>query len=223
MSFDSFEQVPFGAESFAENPDPRCACVLLLDVSGSMAGAPISELNAGIQLFKDELLSDPLAARRVETAIVTFGPVKLETTFQTANNLYLPTFQASGDTPIGSAIQMGVEILNQRKNDYRNNGIQYYRPWIILITDGEPTDSWQGSAELIKKGESDKAFSFFCIGVSSANMSILKQISVREPLPLKGYSFKEFFLWLSSSLKRVSESVVGTNVPLLPPHGWAEV
>ena len=48
----SFEQVPFGSESFADNPEPRCPCVLLLDTSGSMAGQPIRELNDGIQAFK---------------------------------------------------------------------------------------------------------------------------------------------------------------------------
>lgn len=37
------------------NPEPRCPCVLLLDTSGSMNGSPISELNKGLQVFKDEL------------------------------------------------------------------------------------------------------------------------------------------------------------------------
>jgi uncharacterized protein YegL len=57
---------------FAENPEPRCACVLLLDTSGSMAGEKIDALNEGIRTFKEELQGDPLASRRVEVAIVTF-------------------------------------------------------------------------------------------------------------------------------------------------------
>jgi len=51
------EQIPFGADDFAENPEPRCPCVLLLDVSGSMNGKPISELNAGLTTFKPFLAS----------------------------------------------------------------------------------------------------------------------------------------------------------------------
>jgi uncharacterized protein with von Willebrand factor type A (vWA) domain len=38
-------QKPFGTDDFALNPEPRCPCLLLLDVSGSMAGEPITELN----------------------------------------------------------------------------------------------------------------------------------------------------------------------------------
>ncbi|MBO9633495.1 MAG: hypothetical protein J7578_10300, partial [Chitinophagaceae bacterium] len=71
----SFEQIPFGSESFADNPEPRCPCVLLLDTSGSMSGKPIAQLNEGIQTLKKELLADPLASKRVEIAVVTFGPV----------------------------------------------------------------------------------------------------------------------------------------------------
>jgi hypothetical protein len=51
-----FDQIPFGAAEFADNPEPRCPCLLLLDTSGSMQGAPISELNRGLVAFKDELI-----------------------------------------------------------------------------------------------------------------------------------------------------------------------
>ena len=67
---------PFGfADDFADNPEPRCPCVLLLDTSGSMQGDPIDQLNAGIRAFKTELMADSLALKRVEISIVTFGPV----------------------------------------------------------------------------------------------------------------------------------------------------
>jgi hypothetical protein len=69
------EQIPFGTTEFADNPEPRCPCLLLLDVSGSMKGQPITELNAGLTTFKDELAADALAMKRVEVGIVTFGPV----------------------------------------------------------------------------------------------------------------------------------------------------
>ncbi len=69
------EQITFATSDFASNPEPRCPCILLLDVSGSMNGRPINELNAGLVTFRDELLADPLALKRVELGIVTFGPV----------------------------------------------------------------------------------------------------------------------------------------------------
>ncbi len=36
---------------FPDNPDPRCAVVLLLDTSGSMSGQPIIELNKGLNII----------------------------------------------------------------------------------------------------------------------------------------------------------------------------
>ena len=217
------EQISFETNDFAVNPEPRCPCVLLLDVSGSMGGAPIDELNAGLQLFKDELAADSLAMKRVEVAIVTFGPTKIETPFTSASTFYPPTLAVQGDTPMGSAITQGLELVAARKTEYRANGISYYRPWVFLITDGGPTDSWQSAAAAVHEGEASKAFAFFAIGVKGANMDILKQISSREPLSLEGLKFRELFSWLSSSLRSVSRSTPGTEVALESPKGWASV
>jgi uncharacterized protein with von Willebrand factor type A (vWA) domain len=57
---------------FAENPEPRCPCVLLLDTSSSMRGAPIAALNEGLRAFREDLMQDALALRRVEVALITF-------------------------------------------------------------------------------------------------------------------------------------------------------
>ncbi len=94
------EQISFETNDFASNPEPRCPCVLLLDVSGSMRGQPLEELNAGLTIFKDELAADTLAMKRVEVSIVTFGPVSVETPFTSAATFYPPTLQAQGDTPL---------------------------------------------------------------------------------------------------------------------------
>jgi len=219
----SFEQIPFGSDSFADNPEPRCPCVLLLDTSGSMSGTPIQQLNEGIRTFKQELMSDPLATKRVEVAVVTFGPVTIDNDFHTVPFFQPQPLTANGDTPMGAAITAGIDLVTKRKQEYKSHGVAYYKPWIILITDGAPTDSWAAAARMVKEGEDRKAFAFFAIGVEGADFATLKQISVREPLKLKGLMFREFFIWLSASMKMVSSKNPGSSINLIPPSGWSEL
>jgi uncharacterized protein YegL len=222
------EQVPFGSAlvELASNPEPRCPCVVLLDTSGSMAGAPIAALNAGLRAFQLELQADSLAAQRVEVALVTFGgQVTVVQDFISAQAFQAPTLTTAGDTPMGAALLRSIELVNERKRMYKQAGLHYFRPWIILITDGGPTDEWHTAAQQIKDGEAAKLFAAFGIGVVGANFEKLRQMTTREPLPLEGYKFKEFFVWLSQSMRSVSQSKPGEegNVALPSPKGWASL
>lgn len=215
------------AVEFAENPEPRCPCILLLDTSGSMQGGAISALNAGLAQFKENLEGDSLASRRVEVAVVTFNTdVSIVQDFVTVDMFEPPTLTAQGMTHIGAAIHRALDLLQARKSQYRNNGIAYYRPWVFLITDGAPQGEEemvvQAAAQRIAEEEQNKRVAFFAVGVGDADMGRLAQISVRTPVKLNGLNFVEMFVWLSASMQRVSQSQVDEQVAL-PPPGWGSV
>jgi uncharacterized protein YegL len=216
----------FDAAEFDDsNPEPRCPCVLLLDTSGSMDGTRIAALNEGLAAFRDDLDRDELARLRVEVAIVTFGGrVDLVQDFVTADQFQPPTLGTAGDTPMGGGINLSLDLIEQRKKTCRANGVPYFRPWVFLITDGEPTDGelWKEAARRVQAAEDGKKVAFFAVGVGGASLQVLAQISPRQPLALNGLAFREMFQWLSTSMRTVSHAEVDAEVPLQTPIGWAK-
>ncbi len=205
------------------NPDPRCACVLVLDTSISMSGAPIAQLNQEMVAFSRDLKRDKLASARVEIAVVTFGPVRLAQDFVSASDFEPEQYSSEGITPMGEALTLALDLVAQRKHFYRSVGMMYYRPWIFLVTDGAPTDEWQAIAARIKQEEAnEKGLVFFSVGVDDADMDMLAQLSLRPPQKLIGYSFIEMFQWLSVSLSSVSHSQIDEQVKL-PPISWTNL
>lgn len=212
---------------FADNPEPRCPCVLLLDTSGSMRGGPIRALGEGLAAFRDEVLQDPLARRRVEVAVVTFGGVvRVAQDFVTVDHFQVPPLAADGLTPMGTAILKGLDMVEERKARYKANGVAYYRPWVFLITDGapegEPEALVQEAAARVRAEEAAKRVAFFAVGVEGADLAQLAALSPRPPLRLHGLRFVELFVWLSRSTRQVASSRVGDQVAL-PPVDWGSV
>jgi uncharacterized protein YegL len=225
------EQTPFHSKiTLASNPEPRCPCVLVLDTSGSMGGEPINQLNDGIQCLIDELCRDGLASKRVELSVITFGSsVKLACDFTPPTAMHPPVFHADGPTPMGEAVVRAYEAIESRKEEYRMAGIQYYRPWMFLITDGEPTDSnseyWKKAIKLVRDGEAAKRLLFFGVAVQNSNQKTLDTLcpESRPSVKLQGLHFSEMFRWLSSSLKSVSNSTPGAQLQLPSPNGWTSI
>ena len=192
-----------------------------------MEGEPITALNQGLMAFKDDLCKDPLASRRVEVAVVTFdSKVKVVQDFVTADQFEPPALTAQGSTLMGSAILKALDMIAVRKAQFKSAGVLYYRPWVFMITDGEPQgetdDILQQVAQRVHDEEEHKRVAFFAVGVENANMARLQELVVRTPVKLVGLNFVEMFVWLSRSAQAVSHSKMNEQVAL-PPPGWGTV
>ncbi len=211
-----------------ENPTARVPVCLVLDASFSMDGEPIRELNKGVKLFFDSIIEDEIARYSAEICVVSFGNTsKLELDFASVENQRIPRIEASGTTPMGSAVNLALDMLEQRKREYSEVGVDYYQPWMVLMTDGRPTDSINDAVKRTVMMVKERKLTIFPIGIGSdADMSTLARFSPnRTPLRLKGLNFAKFFEWLSQSVSRVSQSNPGDIVELDGNgiKGWGEL
>ncbi len=204
-------------QELVENPTARVPVCLVLDVSGSMAGKPIQELQEGVKLFFDAIRQDEVAQYAAEISIVTFGGVARKVLdFLAISRQEVPQLSADGATPMGEAVGLALDLLEARKTEYRNAGVDYFQPWMVLMTDGQPTDSIEAAAGRIGALLEAKKLAVFAIAIGDdANIAELSRLSPkRPPMKLKGLNFREFFLWLSQSVSRVSQSTPGESVTL---------
>ncbi len=200
------------------NASERLPCILALDCSGSMQGEAITQLNFGLKAFEDDLKSDELASQRVQVLVVAFGgngDVRILTPWTDASSFTAPTLSASGNTPMGTAMSLALNEIEQRKEHYRSNGISYKRPWIFLLSDGEPTDpNWEFAAGQCHQQTQEKKAEIFPIGVQGANREKLAKFSNRGCILLRGLMFRELFVWLSRSVSAGSKAAANAPIQL---------
>jgi uncharacterized protein YegL len=213
-----------------ENYEQKCLCVLLLDTSTSMKGNPLSELQKGLETFHTEIKEDPTTSNRLEVALITFdSSIDVKQVPALADNFNMPQLKATGVTHMTEGIHAAIEMVDERKNWYKSTGQPYYRPWIILMTDGAPyppeaNKDLDQLADEIQDKVNDKGFSFFAVGVEGADMNVLKNLSTDNmpPAKLDGLKFAAFFKWLSASMTTVTSSTDGDTVNLPSPGDWME-
>ena len=218
-----------GADDLVDNPTPRVPVSLCLDTSGSMGGAPIQELVRGVNLFYDAIDEDNDAHDSAEINIVEFNTAAgLVHDFASIERLSrISSLSASGATAMGAGVNLALDSLEKRKATYSQSGVLYYQPWLVLMTDGAPTDNIEVAVKRVVDLVEAKKLTVFPIGIGSgADMKTLARFSPnRPPLRLDGLRFNEFFEWLSKSVARVSRSTPGDTVKLELEGlaGWAEL
>lgn len=248
----------FSAES-AENFEQKCLCVLVLDVSGSMREivdksnikytgekvymdgkqynlvtggvTKLDLLNEGLRNFYNEICADETTSQRLELSIITFNDyVQVVQEPALPENVTLPELQGDGDTALADAVNEAIDKVDARKKWYKNTGQPYYRPWIILMTDGVPNKGQDidSLAQRIQLDTTAKKYAFLPVGVEGADMEVLQRIagSGMKAAKLKGMRFSEFFKWLSASMGTVTKAEEGQKVDLSEgaygDRGWID-
>ena len=130
----------FSASDFGNSTKRRLPICFCLDTSGSMLGNPIKQLNMGLSNFVASIKANDDTKSATDIAIITFGSsVEIVMPFGKIKDEGLPEISASTTlTPIGEGILTALELLNARKEGYKELGIKYYQPWLVVITDGAP-------------------------------------------------------------------------------------
>ncbi len=208
-----------------DNTEQRLACVLVLDGSSSMHGEKIDKLNEGLKMLEQALKDDDAASSRVQMLVIRIGgnaEADIITDWTDAMNWQAPTIKANGMTPLGEGAKKGLKCIEEQKKKYQANGISYNRPWMILISDGEPNDSWERIADDCREAENKNKVSIFPIGVEGADLQILSKFANKPALKLQGLQFNELFIWLSKSLSTGSQASTDEKIQL-PAVGWGEV
>jgi uncharacterized protein YegL len=192
-----------------------------------MSGEPINQLNKGLQEFHKEVIADFVASQRLEVSIVTFGSsVLCIQEPNLVNNFQMPNLSTNGSTKLVDGVRLAMDVVENRKRWYKETGQNYYRPMIVLITDGEPDgdQDLMGLSNEVSSKVASKNFMFYSLGVRGYNHQKLNQIcSTPPPLPLDGYKFSEFFKWLSNSIGIITKSTEGEVLMLPPVSDWTQI
>ena len=227
-----------GKVDYSANPNQRTPCVLVLDASSSMNARPpgggkkaIDALNEGLRTLNEQLREDDTALTRIQLAIVSVGgpndDAEIMMGMTDATNFKPFELQSDGTTPLGKGIQIALDLLEETKSDLRSAGISYTRPWMIIISDGQPTDNtdtWRQSTAECWQAEADKKVTIYPIGVDGADFDKLAEISSETPpMDLNRIKFNELFVWLSNSLGVYSRSRPGDEVELPSTDPWRNV
>lgn len=230
-----FGMMQDGLKELIENPRPRVPVVLCLDVSGSMCGAPIQELNKGLNQFLEEMRADELTRDSVEVAVVTFSDqVNCVSPFQSVDTTQIAPLDGNGCTYMGEGLQLSLTMLERRKAQYQATGVDYYQPILVVMSDGAPN----GNPRILKEAEQRlqelcqaRRLTVISVGIGAwADMVKMNQLCPsRDAVRLHGMQFREFFAWLSQSVSMVSASQPQDNqeldmeaLRLLEAEPWPE-
>lgn len=197
----------------------RMPVYLLLDTSGSMGGDPIEAVKTGVQQLLDDVMDDPRFVEEGHVSLITFNegaqqlvPLTPVTSFQ------MPVFQAGGRTALGAGLRLLEQCVETELNKSTPTVKGDYKPLIFLMTDGLPTDEWSATAQDIRAKRIGRIIA--CAAGAGVDTAILTEITndVFYLNTSHPEAFKQFFQWVSSSIKMTSQGIgnLAGGLPQIP-------
>lgn len=203
----------------------RLPVYFLVDVSESMVGEPIQQVQNGMKMIVQELRTDPYALETAYISIIAFaGKAKSLSPLTELYKFYPSTFPIGGGTSLGTALDFLMDEMDKTlvKTTMEQKGD--WKPIVFLFTDGVPTDNPTSAFDRWNSKYRCKA-NIIAISIgNNANTQLLGQISdnVLRLNKTDETSFKAFFKWVTASIKATSVSVTNMgddNVKLAPTNG----
>lgn len=191
-------------------------------VTGDNIVTRMDELNTGLQRFVNDILANPLAKLAADVAVITFArtvaTVKEFGPIRESDSKLKITTSRENETLLGEAVELALSELDSRKRTYRAHGVEYYQPWLVVMTDGVPASARHRELEgRLKELSTFRKLSVFVFGIGRTDLSELSCISPgRPPMQVNEQKFPELFAWLSRSVRTVSMSMPGDEVSLTP-------
>jgi len=185
--------------------------ILLADVSASMEGKPIQELGDAIQTFLEVIADDDYARPSVELSIATFSHlVKVIHDFSFVDDIYFQNdLEVEAETNMALAVEHGIDALQAKIQEYKQQGVLYKAPLLILITDGYPSDDITSVAKRCSNLVDRKKLTFLGVGVGDdVKMQDLKRFNPNGNV-VKSPTFedlKEVLVWVSYQLSAASQT-----------------
>lgn len=192
----------------------RLPVYFLIDVSESMVGQPIEEVQNGMRTIIQELRVDPYALDTVFVSILAFaGKAKTLSELTELCKFYPPTFPIGGGTSLGAGMNYLMDCLERdiQKTTMEMKGD--WKPIIFLFTDGSPTDDYS-TAFRRWNDKYRRLCNLVTISIGdNVNTSILGQLTENVLLLKKTdkESFQQFFKWVTASIRTTSMSVSEQN------------
>ncbi len=150
-------------EKFITNTGRPLPVFLLLDVSGSMYGTKIDTLNQCVKEMIKDFQNERMSEVALKLCVITFGGngAQLHTPLSLLKDVEFEDLQASGMTPMGAALTMASNIIND-KEQVSGKG---YRPIVVLVSDGYPNDSWEGPLNEFVTGKRTSKCEKWALGI----------------------------------------------------------